>query len=57
MFVEIFFLSSFTTSSGKFNKFDARDAILFQIQIFAKKIEKIMLPSYFTKVTRAVLRD
>ena len=45
------FLSSFTNSSGKFSKFDANNAILFQVQVFGKNIKEITLASYFTKVT------
>ena len=42
---------SFTTNSKKFSKFDASDAILFQIQVFGKNAKGVTLASYFTKVT------
>ena len=45
------FLGSFTTSSEKFTKFDANNAILFQIKIFGKNIKETTLASYITKVT------
>ena len=51
MFLDILFLSLFAISSGKFNKFDASNAILFQIQVFGKDIKKTTLVSYITKVT------
>ena len=48
--MEILFLSSFTTSSGKFNKLSASNAILFQIKVFVKNTKKTTLARYFTKV-------
>ena len=44
-------LKSFTTSSGKFSKFGASNAILFQIKVFGKNIKETTLANYFTKVT------
>ena len=40
-----------TTSSAKFNKFDAGKVILFQIKVFAGNIKETMLGKYFIKVT------
>ena len=51
MFWDILFLRSFTISSGKFNKFDASNLILFQIQVFGNDITETRLVSYITKVT------
>ena len=50
MFWEILFLSSFTISSGKFSKFDASNAILFQVKVFGKIIKETTLASNYTKV-------
>ena len=40
-----------TTSSAKFNKFDAGKVILFQIKVFAGYIKETTLGKYFIKVT------
>ena len=34
------FRGSFSTGSAKFNKFDARDVILFQTKVFARNIKE-----------------
>ena len=44
-------LKSFTTSSGKFSKFGASNAILCQIKVFGKNIKETTLANYFTKAT------
>ena len=50
-FFEILCIGSFTTSSAKFNKFDAGNLILFQIKVFVKTIKETTLAMYFIKVT------
>ena len=45
------FRVSFSTSSEKFNKFDAGNMILFQIKVFARNIKETLLARYFIKVT------
>ena len=50
-FLKTLFLSSYTTSTGKFNKFDATNPILLQIKFFGKNVKVTTLASYFTKVT------
>ena len=51
-FFEILFVSSFTTSSARFSKFDGRSVILFQlIIVFVRNIKKNTLAKYFIKVT------
>ena len=40
-----------STSSAKFNKFDARNVILFQIKLLVRNIKETMLARYFIKVT------
>ena len=51
IFFEILFISLFTTSSGRFNKFNAGNVILFQIKLFDRNIKETMLERYFIKVT------
>ena len=50
-FLEILFISSFTTSSARFSEFDAGNDILFQIKVLARNIKETMLANYFIKVT------
>ena len=47
----VLFISSFPTSSANFSKFGAGNIILFQIKVFRRNIEEIMLARYFIKVT------
>ena len=35
------------TSSGKFNKFDGSNTILFRVKVFVKNIKEATLASYF----------
>ena len=44
-------MSSFTTSSARFSKFDAGNVILFQIKVFARNIRETTLATYVIKVT------
>ena len=44
-------LSSFATSSGKFNKFGASNLIIFQVKVFGKNIKGTTPVKYFIKVT------
>ena len=44
-------MSSFTTSSARFSKFDAGNVILFQIKVFARNIRETALATYVIKVT------
>ena len=50
-FLEILFISSFSTSFAKFSEFDAGNVILFQIKVFGGTIKETTLSRYFTKVT------
>ena len=50
-FLQILFISSFSTSSTKFSEFDAGNVILFQVKIFGRNIKETMLARYFIKVT------
>ena len=40
MIFEIIFVSSFTTSSAGFSKFDSQSVILFQIKVFGRNIKE-----------------
>ena len=51
MFLEILFVSSFTTSSARFSEFDSWNVILFQINVFGKNIKETMLAKCFRRVT------
>ena len=51
MFLETFFISSISTSSATFSKFDALNVILFQIKVFGRDIKETTLAKYFIKVT------
>ena len=51
MFLQILFRDSSSTSSAKFNKFDAGNVILLQIKVLARNIKETMLARYFVKVT------
>ena len=44
------FLSSFSTSSEKFSKFDTSNVTFFQVKVLGKNIKGNMLVKYFTKV-------
>ena len=44
-------MSSFSTSSAKFSKFDGGGVTLFQVKDFGWNIEETTLVSYFIKVT------
>ena len=48
-------MSSCSTSSAKFSKFDAENIILFQIQVFGTNIKEITLARYFIKVTSRLI--
>ena len=48
-------MSSCSTSSAKFSKFDAEKIILFQIQVFGTNIKEITLARYFIKVTSRLI--
>ena len=45
------FISSFTTSSTKFSKFDAENKILGQINVSCRNIKENTLARYFIKIT------
>ena len=45
------FFNSFTSSSGRFSEFNAENTILFQIKVFGKITEEILLERYLLKVT------
>ena len=49
-FLKIFFVRSFTISSARFNEFDSRNVILFQIKVFGSNIKETTLARYFIKV-------
>ena len=51
-------MSSFSTSSAKFSKFDAGNMILFQIKVFGTNIKEMTPARYFIKITaRLILLD
>ena len=50
-FLEILFISSFSTNSARFSEFDAGNVILFQIKVFGRNIKETALTRYFIKVT------
>ena len=52
IFLEILFVSSFTTSSARFSKFDIRNVILFQIKFFGRNIKETTLARYFKRFTK-----
>ena len=49
--MEIILISLFTTSAARFNEFDARNVVLFQIKVFGRHIKEAMLARYFRKIT------
>ena len=51
IFLEILFVSSFTTSSARFSKFDRRNVMLFQIKAFGRNIKETTSARYFIKAT------
>ena len=51
IFLEIVFISSFTTSSARFSEFDAGNVVLSRINLLARNIKEIALANYFIKVT------
>ena len=50
-FLEMLFVSSFTTSSARLNEFDSWNKILFKIKVFNRNIKEITLMRCFIKVT------
>ena len=50
-FLDILFVSSFTTNSTRFSNFDIRNMILFQMKGFGRNIKETTLARYFIKVT------
>ena len=56
-FLEILFVSSFTTSSARFREFDSQNVIkktnviLFQIKVFDRNIKEATVARFFIKVT------
>ena len=50
-FLEIFLVSSFTTSSARLSEFDIQNVILFQTKVFGRNIKETMLARYFIKET------
>ena len=50
-FLDILFVSSFTTNSTRFSNFDIRNMILFQMKVFGRNIKETTLSRYFIKVT------
>ena len=61
-FLEILFVSSFTTSSARFSEFDSQNVIkkkqkqktnviLFQIKVFGRNIKEATVARFFIKVT------
>ena len=51
MFLEILFISSFSTNFAKFSKFDAGNVILFPIKVFGRNILQTTPARYYIKVT------
>ena len=49
-FLEILFVSSFSTSFAKFSEFDAGNVILFPIKVFGRNIKETTLARYFIKL-------
>ena len=47
----MFFIGSFTTSSGRFSECDDGNMILSQIKVFARNIKEIALAKDFENVT------
>ena len=45
------YVSSFSTNSARFSKFDSRNVILFQIKVSGRNIKETSLVRYFIKVT------
>ena len=50
-FLDILFVSSFTTNSTRFSNFDIGNMVLFQIKVFGRNIKETALARYFIKVT------
>ena len=50
-FLDILFVSSFTTNSTRLSNFDIRNMILFQMKVFGRNIKETTLTRYFIKVT------
>ena len=50
-FFRILFISSFTTNSSRFSKFDSRDAILFRVKVFGRNIKETTLAWFFIQLT------
>ena len=48
--MEILFVSSFTTSSARFSKFDSGNMILLETKVFSRNIIETALVTYFIKV-------
>ena len=56
MFLEILFISSFSTSSARFSGFDTENMILFQIKVFGRNIKvttkiKVTVRPSFTRLS------
>ena len=49
-FFQILFVSSFTTSSASFGKFDIQNVILFQIKVFGRNIKETTLARFFAYI-------
>ena len=50
-FLEILFISPFTTSSERFTEYDTRNVVSFQIEVSGKNIKETTLAKHFIKVT------
>ena len=50
-FLDIHFVSSFSTSATKFSELDAGIKILFQIKLFSRNTKEATLARYFIKLT------
>ena len=50
-FLELLFVSSFTTSSARFSEFDSGNVILFQDKVFGRNIKDTTPARYFVKET------
>ena len=51
IFLEILFVSSFTTRSVRFSEFDSQKVTLSQIKVFIRNIKETTLARYLIKVT------
>ena len=53
-FLEILFISPFTTSSARFTEYDTRNVVSSQIKVSGRNIKETTLAKYFIKVTASL---